>query len=203
MDDTRRILDALDGEIAATWAEHDELEGQVAQLRRDTDREPPPVPEQRCDVDISELLAIPRPRTRADCIDAPRPCPWVGCRHHMLLEIGAATGRALDEADRRPTTIRLNERWQRENGRRGGLRASAAEHVFRRWLADALELLLVLPYSCSLDVVDDYPDGLMPASVGWLFGIARQSLNEEECKPHVREALQRARREVTGDELPA
>ena len=26
-----------------------------------------------------------RPRTRADCIDGPRPCPWVSCWHHALL----------------------------------------------------------------------------------------------------------------------
>lgn len=30
---------------------------------------------------------IQRPRTRADCIDGPRPCPWVGCRHHLYLEV--------------------------------------------------------------------------------------------------------------------
>ncbi len=29
-----------------------------------------------------------RPSTRADCIDAPRPCPYVGCRHHLYLDVG-------------------------------------------------------------------------------------------------------------------
>jgi hypothetical protein len=24
-----------------------------------------------------------RPKTRADCVDGPRPCPWVGCRYHL------------------------------------------------------------------------------------------------------------------------
>lgn len=28
-----------------------------------------------------------RPKTRADCINGPRPCPWVGCRYHLFLEI--------------------------------------------------------------------------------------------------------------------
>lgn len=28
-----------------------------------------------------------RPRTRADCRDAPRPCPWVSCRHHLFLDV--------------------------------------------------------------------------------------------------------------------
>lgn len=26
-----------------------------------------------------------RPRTRADCKDVPRPCPYVGCRYHLYL----------------------------------------------------------------------------------------------------------------------
>jgi hypothetical protein len=28
-----------------------------------------------------------RPRTRGDCVDGPRPCPYVGCRHHLYLEV--------------------------------------------------------------------------------------------------------------------
>jgi hypothetical protein len=32
------------------------------------------------------LPVLDRPRTRGDCIDGPRPCPWVDCRHHLLSE---------------------------------------------------------------------------------------------------------------------
>lgn len=35
--------------------------------------------------DLREARAA-RPKTRADCVDGPRPCPWVGCRHHLALE---------------------------------------------------------------------------------------------------------------------
>jgi len=35
---------------------------------------------------------IPRPRTRGDCANVPRPCPFVGCRHHTFLEINPKTG---------------------------------------------------------------------------------------------------------------
>lgn len=28
-----------------------------------------------------------RPTTRAHCAHVPRPCPWVGCRHHLWLEV--------------------------------------------------------------------------------------------------------------------
>ena len=28
-----------------------------------------------------------RPKTRGDCSAGPRPCPWVGCRHHLFLNV--------------------------------------------------------------------------------------------------------------------
>lgn len=33
-----------------------------------------------------------RPRTRGECRDAPRPCPWVGCKYHLFLDINPETG---------------------------------------------------------------------------------------------------------------
>jgi len=33
-----------------------------------------------------------RPKTRADCIDAPRPCPYASCRYHLLLDVKPKTG---------------------------------------------------------------------------------------------------------------
>lgn len=30
-----------------------------------------------------------RPKTRADCAASVRPCPWVGCRHHLFTEVRA------------------------------------------------------------------------------------------------------------------
>lgn len=33
-----------------------------------------------------------RPHTREDCRDAPRPCPWVACKHHLYLDINPRTG---------------------------------------------------------------------------------------------------------------
>lgn len=28
-----------------------------------------------------------RPQTRGDCIGGPRPCPFLGCRHNLLLDV--------------------------------------------------------------------------------------------------------------------
>lgn len=44
-----------------------------------------------------------RPRTRGECIDGPRPCPWVSCRYHLEHP---AESCALDVADRGPSTVR-------------------------------------------------------------------------------------------------
>lgn len=39
-----------------------------------------------------------RPATRGECSDVPRPCPYVGCRHHLYLDVGAAGGVKLTTA---------------------------------------------------------------------------------------------------------
>lgn len=33
------------------------------------------------------FLDVARPKTRADCANVPRPCPFVGCRHNLYLEV--------------------------------------------------------------------------------------------------------------------
>jgi len=35
---------------------------------------------------------VERPRTRAECREAARPCPWVACKHHLYLDINPRTG---------------------------------------------------------------------------------------------------------------
>jgi len=37
-------------------------------------------------------LDVERPKTRADCIDGPRPCPFVSCKHHLYLDVSPRTG---------------------------------------------------------------------------------------------------------------
>ncbi len=63
-----------------------------------------------------------KPRTREECLDGPRPCPYVSCKHHLFLDVSARTGAiklnfpdlevwdmnescALDVADRGGTTL--------------------------------------------------------------------------------------------------
>jgi hypothetical protein len=33
-----------------------------------------------------------RPQTRGDCLNSPRPCPWVGCKYHNAINVNPDTG---------------------------------------------------------------------------------------------------------------
>ncbi len=63
-----------------------------------------------------------KPRTRAECADTPRPCPYVSCKYHLFIDVSNRTGAiklnfpdlevwdmpescALDVADRGGTTL--------------------------------------------------------------------------------------------------
>ena len=47
-----------------------------------------------------------RPRSRGECRNAPRPCPWVSCKYHLYLEVWEMTETcALDVADRGGITL--------------------------------------------------------------------------------------------------
>lgn len=63
-----------------------------------------------------------KPRTREECVEGPRPCPFVSCKHHLFIDVSARTGAiklnfpdlevwdlgescALDVADRGGTTL--------------------------------------------------------------------------------------------------
>lgn len=35
---------------------------------------------------------VDRPLTRAECLDMPRPCPFVSCRHHLYLDVNPQNG---------------------------------------------------------------------------------------------------------------
>lgn len=107
------------------------------------------------EMEIRALLAIPRPRTRAECVDGPRPCPWVGCSQHLLLEVGAtrASRKRLGAAHQSPGLV-LNLH-RSGGGRRRHLPSScAAAELVRVWIDDALEMLWSMPDSCALDVAD-------------------------------------------------
>ena len=47
----------------------------------------------RVGADLTETTTGPvRPKTRTDCVDGPRPCPWLSCRHHLGADVNPGTG---------------------------------------------------------------------------------------------------------------
>jgi hypothetical protein len=55
---------------------------------------------------------VERPRTRGDCEDGERPCPWVSCRYHIYLDVNASGSLKLNfphlEPDELPETCALD-----------------------------------------------------------------------------------------------
>ena len=47
-------------------------------------------------------LPIIRPRTRSQCADVPRPCPFVSCRHHLYLDVREDGSMRVNFPDREP-----------------------------------------------------------------------------------------------------
>ena len=49
----------------------------------------------REELQLAHDLVVPdidRPGNRADCMEMPRPCPFVACKHHLYLDVNPETG---------------------------------------------------------------------------------------------------------------
>ena len=83
-----------------------------------------------------------RPQTRGDCVNGPRPCPWVGCRHHLLLDLTRSKGL-------RAPALRLAV-----PSPPPALRYSADARLVEAFTDEAVERLSRMHETCSLDVAD-------------------------------------------------
>lgn len=147
------------------------------------DTEPPATAEE-----LAELDRL-RPRTRGDCINGIRPCPFVGCRYHTAMRVQARGIRCKDPLDMQTSTCALdladkgaNPLWviadalglgSREAARQAVERA--IERAFRvgrrRGLIDLLDILPYghdaagRPHSRSMCVVCARPSALTISGV--------------------------------------
>lgn len=87
------------------------------------------------------MLSIPRPTTRGECKAGARPCPWLLCKYHLLIEVTPSGALQLNAPRVTP-------------GRPVALPSSAPSAVVDVWIDDALELLDLMPHTCALDVAD-------------------------------------------------
>jgi len=84
------------------------------------------------DPESEPLAGIDRPRTRGECVDGPRPCPWVSCRHSLYLEVNAKGGLRYVYPEREPEDMPAEFSCSLDVADRGG--------VSRVELADLLRL---------------------------------------------------------------
>ena len=92
---------------------------------------------------VTEDLDAMRPKTREDCKNSERPCPWVGCRHNLYLDINPSTG-----------SIKMN-------------------------FPDAEPGDLI--YSCILDIVDVYAEGVCLEDVASMMNLTRERVRQIEA----------------------
>ena len=108
-----------------------------------------------------------RPDTRGDCENMARPCPYVSCRHHLLLDV-TETG-SIKAGKRMPALIL--------NGRASEIRA---EYMYESWADGVTDELMGMRETCSLDVAEDGSKTL--AEVGELFGMTRERVRQIEAQ---------------------
>ena len=103
----------------------------------------------------------------------------MGCRHHLLIEV--ARGMTPTGKPVRATSLRLNvaTKGRTGPGRRKGLLSSAAAVLVRSWIDEAVEALSRMPYTCSLDVVEAYPDGAPDSVIAQCLGVHEQLVDAE------------------------
>lgn len=122
------------------------------------------------DLDLPEVEEPTRPRTRGDCVDGPRPCPWVSCVHHLLTEVTEQGSLKLNlGAGQRP-------RWSSRSISVRGRNADAIDV--------AVDALVRMQHSCSLDVADDGEHTL--EEVGERLGVVRERVRQVQALAMVR-----------------
>lgn len=114
-----------------------------------------------------------RPRTRGDCKDGPRPCPWISCRHHLLREIRGALPANLAQRSLPPQTL-------------------------ERIGSAVIEALSEMPETCALDVADR--GGTTLEAVAQTLYLTRERVRQLEVRALLKLKGHPGKRRCLGDE---
>lgn len=113
-------------------------------------------------IDTPFDLEAERPRTRSECAQGPRPCPWIGCRWHLAEAKVSPTGE-----------LRI-------------LHRSLPQHVepseVEAITEDVAEAVVSMEETCALDVIDREPDGATLDGVGRSLGLTRERIRQIETR---------------------
>ncbi len=103
-----------------------------------------------------------RPRTRQDCETAPRPCPYVGCRYHLAVNVKGES---------------ITHSGEKAAGRTLGGRIKRGMNV-ERWHKKVLKVIDDLPQTCALDVAAE--GAITLEEIGGLLGVSRERARQIE-----------------------
>lgn len=92
-----------------------------------------------------------RPKTRGDCVGGQRPCPWVGCKWHLAIDVNEAGSLKINFPATNATDDLTDE--------------------YIDW--DSMK------ETCSLDVVDK-SNGLLPSEIGQLLNCVESNIQRIE-----------------------
>ncbi len=122
-----------------------------------------------------------RPTTYADCQGRPRPCPWLSCKHNLMLDVNERTGSLIPNLgrtvgggsrDRRNLTRKLPNLAERQSyGRAAEVEAALLEALDQAAADDAP--------TCVLDAVRDGQNYTLE-EVGDLLSVTRERVRQIE-----------------------
>ena len=127
------------------------------------------------------LLDAKRPWTNrrpknyfADCVDRPRPCPWVGCKYHLLLDVTAAGSIAVNAGESIVKGRNLRRSVSTLRIRQVRKKVDVEEALFTRLLE---ALTTGWPPTCALDVAED-PKSATLDDVGSMLNVSRERIRQ-------------------------
>lgn len=129
-----------------------------------------------------------------DCLDKPRPCPWVGCKHHLLLDVNEETGTITlnvgrvmvpSATRRRKTTLvrRVNVVSEKNKSPGAvGVQNKKLDHATSK-LFEEFESIVGGSgrMTCVLDCVEGETSHTLE-QVGDLFGVTRERIRQIESR---------------------
>lgn len=116
----------------------------------------------RAEVEAGEWLPAnhKRPQTRAECGNAPRPCPYVGCRYHLFLTVTPAGGIKMPYGEDVAAIKEMSDTCALDVAERGGMELGEMARLLRLTLEGVL-LIVNSAYGrlALTDVVREQSDG--------------------------------------------
>ncbi len=100
-----------------------------------------------------------KPKTRGECCDVPRPCPFISCRYNLAAEITPYG----------EIKTRTGIGWKVHND------LDLSDHIAESIVNDERA-------SCALDFIDENPDGSTLEDVGAYFSVSREYARQLEQK---------------------